>query len=247
MRVKVLVLTGFGINADLELTEAFRMAGADPQRIHLNDLLAHPGMMKNYKILAFPGGFSFGDHLGSGLVLAHIIRNKLRAQMEQFIRADGLVIGICNGFQVLVKMGFLPNTEGNWVPEVSLVHNQSGRFQDEWVRLKVNRESPCIWTKGITEMEVPVRHGEGRFIFRDDDVKKRVSAQNLVTLTYEGGNPNGSELDTAGISSPDGRILGLMPHPEAFLCRENHPEWTRQKPVRNNGVKIFENAVNFFK
>ncbi len=141
-RPRACVITGFGINADEELALAFRMAGAEAVRVHVTDLIEEPVLLGSYRILAFPGGFSFGDHLGSGMVFAHLFRRHLKPALEGFARAGGLVIGICNGFQVLVKMGVLPNMAGAWEPEVSLVHNDSGRFEDRWVRVAFDPRQP---------------------------------------------------------------------------------------------------------
>jgi phosphoribosylformylglycinamidine (FGAM) synthase-like amidotransferase family enzyme len=234
----VCVVTGYGINADEELALAFRMAGAVARRVHAGDLVADPGMLRRFDILALPGGFSFGDHLGSGKVLAHLLRRALRPAIEEFVVSGGLLIGICNGFQVLVKMGLLPNLAARWEPEVSLVHNASGVFEDRWVRLAFDPASPCVWTRGIAAMDVPVRHGEGRFVTADDRVLAELHAAHLAAARYvprDGSagaaaypdNPNGSVDGIAGITDRTGRVFGLMPHPEAFLFCENHPEWTR--------------------
>jgi len=232
------VVTGYGINADEELELAFRMAGAAARRVHAGDLVADPGLLARFDILALPGGFSFGDHLGSGQVLAHLLRRSLRPAIEEFVASGGLVVGVCNGFQALVKMGLLPNLAGRWEREVSLVHNASGVFEDRWVRIAFDPAGPCVWTRGIAAMDVPVRHGEGRFVAADDQVLAELEAGHLVAARYaprDGSagaavypdNPNGSVHGIAGITDRTGRIFGLMPHPEAFLFRENHPEWTR--------------------
>lgn len=247
MIVKVAVITGYGINADNELVTAFEKVGAEAHRIHINDLIAQPTLLKEYHIAGFAGGFSFGDHLGSGLVYAHLFKKHLQKNLDQFISEGKLIIGICNGFQVLVKMGVLPNTKGDWTQEVSLIHNQSGVFQDEWVRLKFNPQSPCIWTKNLAEMDVPIRHGEGRFITDNNDVIEFLKKANLLAIQYSNKNPNGSEEAVAGITDTTGRILGLMPHPEAFIFSENHPHWTRNPITEASGLKIFENGVNYIK
>ncbi len=254
--VKVCVITGFGINADYELREAFNMAGARTELIHITDIIAQPNLLTAYHITAFPGGFSYGDHLGSGKVFATLFKKHLKTQLKEFIHAGKLVIGICNGFQVLVKMGILPNLEGGWKQEVSLIHNDSGKFEDRWVMLKVNSLSPCIWTKDLTELEFPVRHGEGKFIIASANIEKLIKKNNLIALTYAAAdgstpcypaNPNGSALDIAGISDPSGRVFGLMPHPEAFLIPENHPRWTREKIYESDGLLLFKNGVEYIK
>ena len=241
-RPRTCVITGFGINADEELAHAFQVAGADAERVHVSDLIERPALVGSYRILAFPGGFSFGDHLGSGMVFAHLFRRHLKPALESFAAAGGLVIGICNGFQVLVKMGVLPNLSGTWEPEVSLVHNDSGRFEDRWVRVTFDRASPCPWTRGLDSMDLPVRHGEGKLVVKSAAVLDRLESGHLVALRYID-NPNGSVHDVAGICDPTGRIFGLMPHPEAFIRAENHPEWTRGGVRAGEGLAIFENGV----
>jgi len=235
-RVKACVITGFGINADEELALAFGMAGADARRVHVRDLIEEPGAIFAYRILAFPGGFSFGDHLGSGKVFAALFRRALGRATRDFVSGGGLVIGICNGFQVLVKMGALPNLSGSWDQEVSLIHNDSGRFEDRWVRVAFEKESPCAWTRGLPDMDLPVRHGEGKFVVRSLEVLEALKGRKLVALRYaaeEGpagaevpypADPNGSVEHIAGICDPTGRVFGLMPHPEAYIYAENHPD-----------------------
>lgn len=246
MAVKVCVLTGYGINADNELVTAFRATGADAEKVHINDFIENPRLLHHYRIAAFAGGFSFGDHLGSGLVYAELFKKNLKSDLERFIDDGKLIIGICNGFQVLVKMGVLPNLHGNWTQEVSLIHNTSGRFEDSWVNLKFNPDSPCIWTKGLDTMDVPIRHGEGRFISDNPDILRELKEKNLIAVRYNGRNPNGSQDDIAGITDRTGRILGLMPHPEAFIFPENHPQWTRRTITEGEGLKIFRNGIEFF-
>lgn len=247
MNVKAAVITGYGINADVELVNAFEMSGAEAQRLHINDLIENPQTLRDFHIAGFAGGFSFGDHMGSGLVYAHLFKKNLQQELDRFVDEGKLIIGICNGFQVLVKMGVLPNTRKDWTQEVSLIHNESGVFQDEWVTLEFNGESPCVWTKGLSDMEVPIRHGEGRFITDNAEVLSRLKEDNLLAIRYKGCNPNGSEEAVAGITDPTGRILGLMPHPEAFIHPENHPRWTREKIEEAAGLKIFEKGVEYIK
>ncbi len=241
--VQAAVITGYGINADEELAQAFHLSGAAVHRIHVNDLIEQPNILESMHILGFPGGFSFGDHLGSGLVFAHVCKKHLKEDLEHFVREGKLVIGICNGFQVLVKMGMLPDFSGDWTQEVSLIHNSSGVFEDSWVRVSFNPESRCVWTKDLPSMELPIRHGEGRFYAPAHILDRMVEEQSIV-LTYSGRNPNGSLLDIAGITDATGRVLGLMPHPEAFLIPENHPSWTREPPESAEGLTIFQNGVD---
>ncbi|HTP57385.1 MAG TPA: phosphoribosylformylglycinamidine synthase subunit PurQ [Spirochaetia bacterium] len=246
MTVKVCVITGFGINADEELALAFEMAGARAQRVHEADLAGNPRLLDGYQILAFPGGFSFGDHLGSGKVFATLFRRSLGDAMEKFLRDGGLVIGVCNGFQALVKMGFLPDLAGAHSPEASLIHNDSGRFEDRWVRVGFEK-SPCVWTRGLSEMDLPVRHGEGKFVTDSPRVLEELESRGRVAARYLGegypDDPNGSVNHIAGICDASGKIFGLMPHPEAFLFRENHPEWTRRPDLQGQGLAIFRNGV----
>jgi len=260
-RPRVCVITGFGINADEELAIAFTLAGADPDRVHVRDLIASPGRLSVYRILGFPGGFSFGDHLGSGKVFATLFRRNLGSAMNDFTAGGGLVIGICNGFQVLVKMGILPNLSGSGAQEASLIHNDSGKYEDRWVRVRFEKGSCCVWTRGLTDMELPVRHGEGKFVVPSAEALDACAHQGLIALRYaarggeksgedsDGGvvnypdDPNGSDGHVAGICDPTGRIFGLMPHPEAFLHPENHPDWTARRPREALGLRIFANGV----
>ncbi|MBN1687209.1 MAG: phosphoribosylformylglycinamidine synthase subunit PurQ [Spirochaetales bacterium] len=237
-KVTVCVITGYGINADIELLDAFRLCGASPDLVHVNDLITAPQRLMGYGIIGFPGGFSFGDHLGSGLVFANLFKRNLKDRLEEYIRDGGLLIGICNGFQVLVKMGVLPNLDGRWTPCTSLIHNKSGVFTDRWVTVEANKECRCVWTAGIGTLDLPVRHGEGRFITASAEIHDRLEKEQLIALTYHGTNPNGSEGDVAGITDPTGRIFGLMPHPEAYPTKENHPVWKD-----GDGLQIFRNGI----
>lgn len=242
MEPKAIVIGGYGINADAELAEAFRLAGARIERLHLADLVADPGRLAGASMLAFPGGFSFGDHLGSGQVLALLCRRTLRPALERFVADGGLVIGVCNGFQALVRMGILPNRDGAWGREVSLIQNESGRFVDGWFPVSFEAGSRCAWTKGLDGRLLPVRHGEGRFVARNAAALDALEREGLVAARYGGASPNGSDRAIAGICDPSGRVFGLMPHPEAFLVRENHP--SRRRASRDEpGIALFENGV----
>jgi phosphoribosylformylglycinamidine synthase subunit PurQ / glutaminase len=243
--VRTVVITGYGINADGELAEAFTRAGSGAKIVHIRDLIATPELLDSVHILAFPGGFSFGDHLGSGLVFAHLCRQRLYTPIRGFIERGNLVIGICNGFQVLVKMGILPNLGGKWEPEATIIYNDSGVFIDAWVTLEANPDSPCIWTRGLGKVDFPIRHGEGRFWMKNEDLLEKLETRQLAALRYWKNNPNGSVNSIAGITDPSGRILGLMPHPEAFLVKQNHPGWTRQKVPEECGMEIFNRGVQY--
>ena len=259
MTVKAVVLTGFGINCDNETCRALSRAGAAVSRVHLNDLIEHLDLLDSAHILAIPGGFSFGDHIASGKVLANRMRHKLGAPLERFVASGKLVVGICNGFQVMVKMGLLPLFDGTFKQEVTLAWNNTCSFENRWIHLGAAENTRCIWLDGIQTLPLPVRHGEGKFIVRDKAVLQRLLDNGQVALRYvrpDGTaaagefpfNPNGAVDDIAGICDPSGRIFGLMPHPEAFQERENHPEWTRlDLPAEGAGLRIFRNAVEFAK
>ena len=250
---RVCVITGYGINADEELALAFGMAGGEPVRVHVQDLIEQRGaQLGGYRIIAFPGGFSFGDHLGSGKVFATLFRRNLGPALDHFIADGGLVIGICNGFQVLVKLGVLPNRSGQGRQEVSLIHNRSGKFEDRWVRVSFDSSSRCLWTRDLPDMDLPVRHGEGRFVTDSPSDLESLQREGLVAARYVSADespidypsdPNGSDGHIAGISDPTGRVFGLMPHPEAFMHPENHPEWTARTITEGMGLRVFANGV----
>lgn len=257
MTVRALVLTGFGINCDAETKAALDRAGAEAKRIHLNDVIASPAMLSGFHILAIPGGFSFGDDVASGKIFANRLRYRLGGELKKFIDDGKLVIGICNGFQVMVKMGILPLFDGEFVQEVTLTSNDSGRFENRWVNLTADPNTRCVWLEGISALPLPVRHGEGKFIPRDDAVLRRLRENGQIALRYSladgtaacgkfPDNPNGATDDIAGICDPTGRVFGLMPHPEANVHRTNHPCWTREDlPEEGPGMKVFRNAVQY--
>jgi phosphoribosylformylglycinamidine synthase I len=255
MRPKVLVLTGYGINCDYETEFAFQLAGAHAQRVHLNDIIADRAQLKEFQIMAIPGGFSFGDDIASGKVLANKLKYNLSAELERFIDDGKPIIGICNGFQVMVRLGLLPAFDRDYGAQVtSLTFNDSGRFEARWVYLKVNHDSPCIFTRGMDRIYLPLRSGEGKFIPQGEEVRQRLWRNQHVVLQYvdnEGGaggypwNPNGSIDNIAGLCDETGRVFGLMPHPEAFAFRTNHPRWTREHLREGEGLAIFRNAVRW--
>ncbi|MDR1894272.1 MAG: phosphoribosylformylglycinamidine synthase subunit PurQ [Spirochaetales bacterium] len=248
VRPRVCVITGCGINADEELKLAFDLAGGEAQGIHIRDLIAKPSLLDPFSILGFPGGFSFGDHLGSGLVFAQTFRRRLEDRLKTFIAGGGLIIGICNGFQALVKMGVLPNLKGRWEREATLLHNDTGVFEDSWLKLKANPDSPCLWTRNLGEIELPIRHGEGRFFPASAGILSEINRLGLAALHYRDRNPNGSAEGIAGICDPTGRIFGLMPHPEAFLIPQNHPRWNRSPSEAGEfplGLEILRRGVEF--
>ncbi len=253
-RPRVCVITGFGINADEELALAFELAGGEARRVHVTDLIAKPDLLAGFRILAFPGGFSFGDHLGSGKVFATLFRRNLGPALAGFVAGGGLVVGICNGFQVLVKMGVLPNLSGTAGQEVSLVHNDSGKYEDRWVRVRFERGSRCLWTSGLPDMDLPgpPRRGEVRHRVPRASLRAFCPAGSLPCATHPPPaesrripeDPNGSEGHVAGICDPTGRVFGLMPHPEAFIHPYNHPEWTARLLTEGEGLRIFANGVS---
>ena len=261
--VKTLVITGFGLNCEKETSAAFETADSEVSRIHLNDLLEQPAKLSEFHILAFIGGFSFGDHLGAGTVFSNRVKYGLKEQLEEFINAGKLIIGICNGFQTITRMGIVPAIDGLFNQEVALQHNDSGVFRDSWVTLKVNESSPCVFTKGMDLVPVPIRHGEGKFVPMNDEVLQQLEDGGYVAVRYADPvsgeqtsefplNPNGSANNIAGICDKSGRVFGLMPHPEAYLSPFNHPHWTHQKingtlPSKGLGLKMFRNAVEFAK
>ena len=268
-KVRSIVISGNGTNCEMEMAHACRLAGADEVDIvHISDLIYGVKRLDNYHFLNLPGGFLDGDDLGAAQAGANRFRyatvrgsgERLLEQLLRFINAGKLVFGICNGFQLMVKLGLLPGFDGRYTErEVTLTYNDSGRFEDRWACLRVNSHSPCVLTKGIDRLYLPVRHGEGKFIARDASVLKRLHTDGLVVLQYTQAasdeptmeypwNPNGSTDAIAGICDPTGRLFGLMPHPEAYLHYTNHPRWTREKlPEEGQGLILFKNAVNFIR
>ena len=267
--VNALVLTGYGLNCDTETAHAFELAGASPTRVHINSLIDGSAKLADYDILTFVGGFSWGDDHGAGVIQAVRLKTNIGIQILDFVDKGNLVLGICNGFQALVNLGLLPGFDQDYISRsVALTFNDCGNFRDDWVALAVNADSPCVFTRGIDRIELPVRHGEGKF-YAETDTIERLVRQNQVVLRYAAPdgqpadlrfpfNPNGSVEDIAGICDPTGRVFGLMPHPEAYNHYTNHPDWARQKEISRRinqantlnpritpGLKIFSNAVDF--
>lgn len=243
-RPRVLVLRTAGTNCDVESAYAFEKAGAKPDFVHINQIVNKKHKLKDYEILVLPGGFSYGDDVSAGKILANEAQYRLGKEIEEFVSGKKLVIGICNGFQILVKLGLLPYKKlGEQV--VTLTNNTSGMFQCEWVRLEVPK-SQCIFTKGLKEIELPIAHGEGRFV-ASKNVIKDLNSKKQIALYYKKYNPNGSMEDIAGICDRNGRIFGLMPHPERFIFKTQHPAWTKYKNIEPLGLIIFKNAVDYIK
>jgi len=264
---KVLVLTGFGLNCDHETAYAFERAGVAARRDHINALIDGDVRLDDYQILAFGGGFSWGDDHGAGVIQALRMKTNIGDKLLDFVEAGKLVIGICNGFQTLVNLGLLPGMEGDYTRRsVALIANDCGNFRDQWVRVTINPDSPCVFTRGMKTLDMPVRHGEGKF-YAERETLQTLADDQQVTMQYalpdgqaaDGAfphNPNGSLADIAGICDPSGRVFGLMPHPEAYNHVTNHPDWSRrneeQKRSGNSrasnvgdGIRIFENAVAY--
>ncbi|MFP4058009.1 MAG: phosphoribosylformylglycinamidine synthase subunit PurQ [Candidatus Brocadiia bacterium] len=259
--VRALILTGFGLNCEAESARAFELAGAVAEQVHLNDLLDGRRRLEAFHILFVIGGFSFGDHIASGRVLANRLKRRLAEPLQRFIADGKLILGVCNGFQVLVKLGVLPGLEGDYRRQTTtLTWNDTGLFRDAWVHLAVEPRSPCVFTRGIRRLYLPVRHGEGKFLALDG-VLGRLESEGLVACRYADPatgqptqayphNPNGSAASVAGICDPTGRLFGMMPHPEAYLFPWNHPHYAREAiagdpPAEGGGVAIFRNAVAF--
>ncbi|MFC1783636.1 phosphoribosylformylglycinamidine synthase I [Planctomycetota bacterium] len=260
-QVKVLVLRTAGTNCDEETCHAFELAGAEVQKVHVNRLIEDPKLLQGYQILALPGGFSYGDDIAAGKILANQLVHHFRDEVRAFIDADKLVIGICNGFQVLVMTGILPglpDAEGNGsMLQATLACNDSGKFEDRWVYLQPSTDK-CVFIEPDQRIYLPVAHGEGKLCFAEPEMLEQVKTNGQVAFRYvdaEGRfgdypiNPNGSTDHIAGLCDATGRVLGLMPHPERHVHRTHHPHWTRlteQEPEKLNGLKIFTNAVRYF-
>lgn len=242
-----LILRTAGTNCDRELAAAFELAGSETESIHLNTLVREPALVQRFDLIGIPGGFSYGDDIAAGRIFANRLRHRLLEAFQEAVQRGVPIFGPCNGFQVLVKMGLLPDpTQAKQT--VTLADNTTGRFIDRWVGMKANPDSPCIWTRGLDEFDLPIAHGEGRFT-APPQVLESLEQQNLVALRYRDENPNGSANHIAGICDPTGLVLGLMPHPERFIHATNHPNWSRLGPdwldQSPAGLRFFENAVAY--
>ena len=261
-RTNTLVIQGYGTNSNEETAYAARQAGAAKADIvFFSDIVNGRVILDEYDFLIFPGGFLDGDDLGAAQAASMRWRHMrdctgtpLFDRLKKFCADGRLVLGICNGFQLLVKLGLLPGLDGEYERRVSLGHNESTRFEDRWVTLAPDPESPCVFTKNLPLMRMPVRHGEGRLVPESDEVMEKLKSQHLVALRYADPktgeptarypeNPNGSADNAAGLTDPTGCVLGLMPHPEAFNHATNHPGWTRGE-VDAPGTFLFLNAIN---
>jgi len=273
MSPRVLILRAPGSNCDQETAFAFQTAGGKPEVVHLNRLLENPKLAEGYQILAIPGGFSYGDDLSAGRIFGNQMRHHLRGCLEEFKAAGKLIIGICNGFQILIKSGvLLPDRADE--PIATLTLNQSGKFEDRWIHLSVVNDR-CVFLLGIERMYLPIAHAEGQFIARDAATLQRLDAAGQLVLRYalspeqptpsehptprehpdsphSGAlpyphNPNGAQLNVAGLCDETGRVFGLMPHPERHIDPTHHPRWTREWHERGDGLAVFENAVGYFR
>jgi phosphoribosylformylglycinamidine synthase I len=257
MKPLTLILRTAGTNCDVETAYAFELAGAKTESVHINRLLKEPALLDRFQIVAIPGGFSYGDDIAAGRILANQIAHHLYDALHAFVDSGRPIIGICNGFQVLVKTDFLPGPIAGRSGQIcTLAHNDSGRFVDRWIGL-ASRSEKCIWTRGITGvLELPIAHGEGKFTTPDDATRTALWDNDQVALTYakpDGSpaagqfpeNPNGSIDDIAGICDASGLVFGLMPHPERYIDPTQHPAWTSKRPLPRYGpgLRIFQNAV----
>ncbi len=248
MAIRALVLRTAGTNCDMETAYALEAAGFEAEKAHVNSLARGEVNLRDYRLLALPGGFSHGDYLGSGKVLANKLLYKLNSDVPDFIKAGNLAIGICNGFQVMVKAGLLPGFGQEYKgQDVTLTFNDSGHFQCEWVKLKNAGRRKCVFTKEMESLYCPIAHGEGKFLPGNDNVLKKLYDNNQVVFKYEK-NPNGSVDDIAGICDESGRVLGMMPHPERNISPLNDPRYGREElKHEGEGMAIFRNAFEYLK
>ncbi len=267
IKPKTFILSGYGFNCEEETKTAFELADGNADIIHINDWITNKTIIEDYQIFAVPGGFSYGDDTGSGNAMANKIRNHCGDELLRFISEDKLILGICNGFQVLVNLGLLPALNNEYGKRsVALLHNTSARYVNRWLNVKTTSDK-CVFTKNISRMFIPVAHGEGNF-FAEEETLLHLKNNEQIVLQYicEDGssaneefpfNPNGSMNDIAGICDATGRVFGLMPHPERGMFFTQRPDWTllkekfkrekKELPEYSDGMEIFNNAVNYFK
>ena len=258
--IKVLVLRAAGINCDQETAHAFESVGALAQAVHINQLMRQPDLLNDYQILVLPGGFSYGDDIAAGKILAGQLLHHLQETLKNFVDNDKLVLGICNGFQILVKAGLLPGrldekvSNNGPIQNTTIAYNDSGKFEDRWVYLEPGTEN-CVFITSGQRLYLPIAHGEGKVCFANKGIQQQLVGNRQVAFRYvdRSGNPghypinpNGSTDHIAGICDGTGHILGLMPHPERNIHRTHHPRWTREKIDQPDGLTIFQNAVNYF-
>ena len=249
---RILILRAPGTNCDSETAFAFECAGGDPEVVHVNRIMESPSLPSGFQILCIPGGFSYGDDVAAGRILANQIRHHLKDALQEFRSAGKLILGICNGFQVLMKSGLL-DTDDAQGPKASLTWNDSGRFLAKWVHLKVAGDQ-CAFLSGLSEVSLPIAHAEGKLATKDEASLAEFEKAGQLVLRYapfegiaEPHNPNGSAGDVAGMCDQSGRVFGLMPHPERYIDSTQHPQWTRQPAEsEGEGLQLFKNAVRYF-
>jgi len=256
MPVRALVLRTAGTNCDVETQFAWEQAGAQAERVHINRFVENPKVLAQYQVLTIPGGFSYGDDIAAGKIFANQLVHHLADIIQEFLAAGRLVLGICNGFQVLVKCGLLPGSPDGrptLTQTATLTNNDCGLFVDRWIRLRTDT-GRCAFLKKGEELDLPVAHGEGKFLLGESLTVAQLEKAGQVALRYipdgrsEVYNPNGSVSDIAGISDPTGRILGLMPHPERHVLPWHHPQWTRRPAAEaGDGLALFKRGVAYFK
>ena len=255
-RPKALVLRAAGTNCDRETQYALELAGFEARRVHVFRLMENPAQLVDYQFLVIPGGFSYGDDVAAGKILANQMLHRLAGPLNDFLAAEKLVLGICNGFQVMLKSGLLPwgkVTPSDANRDATLAWNDSGRFEDRWVHLKIDSDK-CVFLPPGEIISLPIAHGEGKFLTRDDNVLQGLCDAKQIAVRYVDSkgnpgdypiNPNGSVDDIAGICDPSGRVMGLMPHPERFVDITHHPRWTREEIPRPDGMIFFQRALNY--
>ncbi|MEM6799315.1 MAG: phosphoribosylformylglycinamidine synthase I [Planctomycetota bacterium] len=253
---RVLILRSPGTNCNEEAAHAFALAGAECEQLHIGALLESPERLQAFQVFCLPGGFSYGDDIAAGRILGNQVRLRLADACRAFRDQGKLVLGICNGFQVLMKTGLL-DIDDDQGPAATLTRNDCGHFEARWVDLSVTA-GPCVFLAGVEQMSLPVAHAEGKFVTRDPAALQRLADAGRLVLRYRNdtsnspagypANPNGSEGDVAGICDSTGRVLGLMPHPERFVDATQHPAWTRRdRKTAADGLRVFENAVAYFR
>jgi len=252
--VKAIVLRAAGINCDMETEYALELAGARAERVHINRIIEQKNLLDAYQIVVFPGGFSYGDDVAAGKILANQIVHHLYDPIQTFIEQGKLVLGICNGFQVLIKTGILPGGDSiQHRDDVTITWNDSGKFEDRWVYLSPQTQR-CVFIEPGRQIYLPIAHAEGKIVVKDQSMLETLRSEESIAFKYvdergnEGDypvNPNGSVDAIAGLTDATGRVLGLMPHPERFIRPTQHPRWTREKNVDGDGMTIFRNAVTY--
>ncbi|HEY2826464.1 MAG TPA: phosphoribosylformylglycinamidine synthase subunit PurQ [Pirellulales bacterium] len=267
MQPRILILRAPGTNCDVETSYAFQRAGGQPEILHVRRVLESPSRLDDFQVLCVPGGFSYGDDIASGRIFGVQLQHHLSDAMQKFKSAGKLILGICNGFQALVKCGLLDESDPKDVPPATLAWNLSGKFEHRWVKLGVDGNK-CVFLAGIEKMYVPVKHGEGRFVARDESALAKLQREGRLPLRYlplHNGdaasekiafdqfvpypdNPNGAQANVAGMCDATGHVFGLMPHPELHIDPTQHPRWTRGEAGDfGDGLRLFQNAVQFFR